>query len=280
MLDRLVEKHLTLGKAFEVLRQKLKIPDKFLMVEGDNELLIDTLDTLSLALFLDMIKKRGSTLIKEFLFDKNSHISVDQYGKAYSNEIIAIIHNFAFEPVRPLRNMSKTRLKRSFPPGSEWVYAKIYCGEKSADRILEHAVGPFVESLYQRSYFEQWFFIRYADPETHLRVRFKLADRKFAGELQTALLDFLDPWVISGLIHDIKLDTYHREIHRYGEASMELCESWFYEESRNVIQLISAIEGEEGDELKWQYAVLAIDKILEAFQFDLGQKKSFVELYI
>ena len=272
MLDSLMEKHSSLERAFHILKQKLEIPDTFLLVEGDNELLIDTQNALSLGIFLDMINKRESTILSEFLFDADSAIARDQGGLAYANEFIGILHHPTFVAVKPTQITGHPKLIRSFPPGSEWLYVKIYCGEKSADQILSDAIGPLIQNLEPQAYLEKWFFIRYADPDTHLRVRFKLTERKFAGELQTALLDCLTPLLMAGIIHDIKLDTYHREIHRYGEASMELAESWFYEESRNLVQFLSAIEGEEGEELRWQYAMLSIDQMMMGFQFDQKQK--------
>ena len=69
-----------------------------------------------------------------------------------------------------------TQVKRSFIIGSEWVYYKIYTGPKTADSILVDFIKPIVDQLLKDGIIKMWFFIRYADPEFHLRVRFQITN--------------------------------------------------------------------------------------------------------
>lgn len=75
-----------------------------------------------------------------------------------------------------LFTMSKTKISitmedRIFIPGSEWLYFKIYTGTKTGDDILKNEVYDFVHDLRRKNIIDQWFFVRYNDPDFHLRLR-------------------------------------------------------------------------------------------------------------
>jgi thiopeptide-type bacteriocin biosynthesis protein len=76
--------------------------------------------------------------------------------------------------------------------------------------------APLVAELRRRDAIEDWLFIRYADPEPHLRLRFRgaaLVDTALAGDVRAGRL-----W---RLMHD----TYERRLERYGgDAAMPLVE--------------------------------------------------------
>jgi len=38
-------------------------------------------------------------------------------------------------------------MKRTFIPGDEWLYYKLYCGKKTADYILIDVIKPITEKL-------------------------------------------------------------------------------------------------------------------------------------
>jgi hypothetical protein len=69
------------------------LPNKVLLADGDNELLIDLDNDLSLSMFISVIKKRkGPVLLKEFLFSEtNSFVSGG--GEAFANEFIFSFFN-------------------------------------------------------------------------------------------------------------------------------------------------------------------------------------------
>ena len=56
--------------------------------------------------------------------------------------------------------------------GGEWIYYKIYSGVDTADEIIK-IVNEIALKLFDQKVIELWFFIRYADPTQHLRIRFK-----------------------------------------------------------------------------------------------------------
>ena len=68
--------------------------------------------------------------------------------------------------------MKQQTVKRIFIPCDEWVYYKIYSGSRMADIILTDIIKPISRRFLSADIIDKWFFIRYSDPDPHLRVRF------------------------------------------------------------------------------------------------------------
>ncbi|MBK8924711.1 MAG: lantibiotic dehydratase [Crocinitomicaceae bacterium] len=162
-----------LEKLFE-WKKKWRIPDRFYLSEGDNDLLIHLApdQSLMIDLFLSEISTRKNIILKEFLFDLKNPFVVSSDESGYTNEFIAPVLRQNPTSI-PVSNPLFNELKRTFIPGSEWIYYKIYCGEKTAERILLELVYPLSTEICDTlKLAEKWFFIRYADPDHHIRIRF------------------------------------------------------------------------------------------------------------
>jgi len=59
-------------------------------------------------------------------------------------------------------------IKRTFIPGDEWLYIKLYTGYKTADTILTEILPEIISKLKDEQLIDKWFFIRYYDPHYHL----------------------------------------------------------------------------------------------------------------
>ncbi len=68
-------------------RKEKKLPQKILLVESDNELLIDLEHHLSVSMFLSTIKNRFQIKLKEHLFDEQ-HATVVKNEETFTNEVI------------------------------------------------------------------------------------------------------------------------------------------------------------------------------------------------
>lgn len=169
-------------------------------------------------------------------------------------------------------------LARNFIVGSEWLYYKIYTGYKTADLVLKEIINPISEQLKQEGIIDKWFFIRYADPKPHLRVRFHCKETSQVGQVIEELYKFLDQFVKQDLIWKIQLDTYNREIERYGENTMVLSETLFCIDSGATIKFLDLIEGDIGEKLRWMFALRAIDHFLNCFNYPLEAKLKFMEV--
>jgi hypothetical protein len=72
-------------------------------------------------------------------------------------------------------------VQRTFVIGDKWLYYKIYCGVKTADMLLLEVIKSLTEQLIEEKIIDRWFFIRYSDPEPHVRFRVQFIDIKNIG---------------------------------------------------------------------------------------------------
>ncbi|WKD85073.1 Nisin biosynthesis protein NisB [Polaribacter huanghezhanensis] len=135
------------------------------------------------------------------------------------------------------------KIERTFIPGSEWLYYKLYCGEKTADDILLNIINPLVIKLLEGDIIDKWFFIRYSDPESHLRIRFHLTEQKYLGDLILKVKEELLPLLNSNQIWDFQIATYKRELSRYGSSTIQIAESYFFYDSQDVLKIIEQSKG-------------------------------------
>lgn len=141
--------------------------------------------------------------------------------------------------------MKKEQIEKTFIPGSKWVYYKVYCGANTADTILIRTLMPLCQRLQEESIIDKWFFIRYADPEKHIRVRFHVRDISAISSILQKMHAAVEPYIENSRIWDIQIASYQRELQRYGKNTMEYAESFFSYDSDAVIRIVkeSQVEG-------------------------------------
>ncbi|PRX57536.1 thiopeptide-type bacteriocin biosynthesis protein [Flagellimonas meridianipacifica] len=167
--------------------------------------------------------------------------------------------------------------QRSFIIGSEWLYYKLYTGHKTSDILLTEVLRPLVGELKNNNLIKEWFFIRYADPEHHLRIRFKIQDTKKLGTVVDKIYKSISPWVTNERVWKTQIDTYNREIERYGPDTIQLSERIFYYDSEAIINFLNLIEGDEGEEIRWLFGLQLINHFLDNFKFSFEDKMRLLE---
>ena len=166
--------------------------------------------------------------------------------------------------------------QRTFIPGTEWIYYKFYCGSTTATVVLTEILSPLMQRFLEERWSTHWFFIRYHDPNSHLRFRIHLSDPKHFQQVTYLLTEKLQYFVEEGMIWNIQLDTYKREIERYGSQTMSASENLFYRNSELVVD-VSKLTPESS--YKVCFAILLMDYILSTFGYDLEQKIQFAQHY-
>ncbi len=213
----------------DALQKKYRLPEKLVLSEGDNELLVDLSCEFAHQLITDKLRKED-IILYEYLFDEDSQLISSANG-VYTNEVIIPIRNTGFQsrqPAAPAKRQGGA-IKRAFPPGSEWLYVKIYCGTKWVDKLLAKVLLPLVNSLLEEQVIEQWFFLRYQDPDNHIRIRFYNAhDPHFGEQISSRLKELFAYYLEHGIVQKIQYDTYTREIERYQEPTMLTSEALFF----------------------------------------------------
>jgi thiopeptide-type bacteriocin biosynthesis protein len=242
------------------------------MADGDNELLVDSKSRLSLLAFAATVKNRAAVVLKEFLVDDTGLVA-DEKGRPFANQIIASLIKTEAVYKSSYSKSSNTNVKRRFEPGSEWLYYKFYCGSKSSDKILTDMVLPLAEKWQQEKIIDKWFFIRYHDPGFHLRVRFHLADSSNTDRILKEITAATEKHGWNAFITRTQLDTYHRELERYGPDCIEMAESLSHTDSLNTLRFLQNTEGDERENTRWLWGIAMTDSLLNAFEFTEKQKQ-------
>lgn len=171
-------------------------------------------------------------------------------------------------------------INRIFTPGSEWLYFKLYMGDKSADTILNQEIKQLIHFLKNNYIIDQWFFIRYNDPNFHLRIRVHLINPDFSGIVLRYINLFFTTKVQNHIIWNIQLDTYKRELERYNIFLIEKLEYLFCLNSECIIDLIPFFKKMNVDS-RWKVGIYMIDKFLTICKIPIYDKiEIFKELSI
>ena len=169
-------------------------------------------------------------------------------------------------------------MTRNFPPGSEWLFYKIYCGYGTADELLVELIGKLSKYFIDNGLVDSWFFIRYADPNPHIRLRYHFSDLSNIGKVMMAVTKALQPYFETGQVNRIMIDTYKREIERYGETTIELCEKLFRHDSEMVTDMLSTIEYlPEKETYRWLFSLKDIDTMLSDFGYSLEERHTLAK---
>ncbi len=265
-------------RAVQAWRGKRGLPRLIALVDADNELLIDLDNVLSIATFVDVVEDRDRARLVEFFPGPDLLAASGPEGR-FLNEVLipftrrppeATAGETAAGAPRPQRAaVEAPAARRSFPPGSEWLYAKLYTGTATADGLLREVVAPVAREAMARGEADHWFFIRYGDPEWHLRVRFHGDPARLQSGVLPRLHAGLDPMLADGRIWRVQLDTYERETERYGgPEGILLAERLFHVDSEAVVAILEMLEGDEGADFRWRLALRGIDMLLGDLQFD------------
>jgi lantibiotic biosynthesis protein len=264
-------------RAVQELRARLGLPRHVALADADNELACDLDNLLCVEALAHQLRRRTSATLVELLPGPGQLCVSGPEGRFTHQILVPFVRGAgpgdSSAPARPsppaIRDSHGLRqpepVERRFPPGSEWLYLKLFTGQATVDRILA-AAAPLLSQTLASGEIDGWHFVRYHDPDWHLRLRLHgRADRLL--HVLPRLRELTEPLVRAGLVWRVQLDTYEREIERYGgPAGIEHAERIFHADSAAVLDIIRVLPGDAGAELRWQVALRGIDQLLT----DLG----------
>lgn len=251
----------TKSMEFIQILTKEGVPNSFLICEGDNELLIELSNQEKVSLLKGFLKKGNTLTIKETFFSEENP----------DNEYVATLYNKGYFPSTSKYFKKNKNTQAIFSPGSEWVYYKIYVNINIANSIFIQHIYPLIKKWTKSGLIDVWFFIRYGDPDHHFRLRFK---SRQPTAIIVQLRKKLDALRKKGLINDICLDSYERELERYGHHTIEFSETLFHQQSMAIAKVLVH---EPSDIELYILALRVIMNTLKNFNFNVAEAKDFCE---
>ncbi len=267
-------------RAVRRLREVKGLPRYVALVEGDNVLPLDLDNVLCVDSLVALVKERSQVVLRELFPGAEALCARGPEGRFVHELLLPLVrrHEGAPAPRPEQRRAPGASVTHVFPPGSEWLYAKLYTGVSGVDEVLRSAVTPLVERLVAGSAVDRWFFIRYGDPDWHLRLRLHGGPARLHGEALPALYEALASLSRDGLVWKLQLDTYEREVERYGgPEGVVLSEALFHADSDAVLRLLALLEGDAGAEARWKLTLRGMDLLLDDLGLDARAKLAVAE---
>lgn len=168
-------------------------------------------------------------------------------------------------------------MTRVFSLGSEWVYFKIYSGYKIADIILLEYLSKKIEKLLSENSIKKWFFIRYNDSDSHIRIRFQVSNPENVFQVIKELHPVFENLLEKNFIWKVQNDTYVREIERYGNQTINDSETLFYFDSKMILEYLRLKNNLGKEENQLLFSFLSIDSFLNAFHLSTSEKLELLD---
>nr|WP_223241897.1 lantibiotic dehydratase [Streptomyces sp. CBMA123] len=227
-------------------RARWSVPRFGYLTQSDNTILVDldsppSLEELRLAAAKH--PEGFSLQIEEAMPAPRDGFLKDGRGEEFVAEVVVPVLTAEVPAARPplprgpYRTEEEQRLR---PPGGEWVYAKLYTESDALDGLLTQDVAGLTVELAERFGTGHPFFLRYADPAPHLRLRVHVPDRDRTAAVFARVAEWAHGLMAEGRITDLAFPTYRREVERYGGPYLiDQAEVLFQRDSAAALALLA-----------------------------------------
>ncbi|MFE2353102.1 lantibiotic dehydratase [Streptomyces parvulus] len=212
-------------------RARRRLPRRVYLVEDDR------------CLFLDLDEAGHRALLRRHLDHSRLAVLVEApepeaYGwcGGRAHEVVVPLKATGPSVWPPLPAPSRARALSSTqmqtPAASSVLLAALYGDPRRQDVLL----SQYLPGLLQQLGNPPWWFIRFRDPDQHLRVRIALPDPQAFADTARTVSAWADELRSVGLLADLRYPTSYREMGRWGSgAAWEAAEEVFRADSRAVL---------------------------------------------
>ena len=218
-------------RAFAEWRNRRRLPDRVQLLEDDRGLL------------LDLQEAGHRTLLRQHLDRVRLAVLVEApepeaYGWCGGRAHEVVVPVRASRPPQwpplpaPTRARSLSPLQRQTPAASSVLLAALYGDPRRQDAVLARYLPVLMDELDD----PPWWFIRFRDPDQHLRVRIALPHPEAFGDTARVVSQWANGLRADGLLADLRYPTSYREMGRWGSgAAWEAAEQVFRADSTAVL---------------------------------------------
>ncbi|WP_320780250.1 lantibiotic dehydratase [Streptomyces sp. CRN 30] len=212
-------------------RARRRLPRRVHLIEDDRRL------------FLDLDEAGHRALLRRHL--DRTHLAVlveapepDAYGwcGGRAHEVVVPLKATRPSTWPPLPGPSRARAlsadQMQTPASSSVLLAALYGDPRRQDVLLSRHLPGLFKQLGN----PPWWFIRFRDPDQHLRVRIALPDPEAFADTARTVSAWADELRSIGLLADLRYPTSYREMGRWGSgAAWEAAENVFRADSRAIL---------------------------------------------
>ncbi|WP_203182278.1 lantibiotic dehydratase [Streptomyces pratensis] len=155
-------------------------------------------------------------------------------------EIVVPLRSATAPPAHPpARSLEASRRPRH-RPGGEWACVEMYCIPEVHEEIIAQYIPKIVADVSRG--IDRWFFVRYSNPEHHLRLRLHGSPETMARDVWPILLRHMASLTDIGVIGDFRIATYEPEVERYGgPEAIDAAEQLFCLDSQTAMSQLRSL---------------------------------------
>lgn len=271
-LDRLVD-------SLSLWRAEWRVPRRVYLRSWDSRLLFDLEDGRQVEDLAHEVRRAGKNgVVLEEMLPSLEEVWVEGHSGRFMTEFVVPLVRRELVRQHMGPNVSRRTQEKNLPacgslsdvpervkpPGSEWLFVKLYAGAALHEELIAGPIRDFVTTAPLSSNVASWFFVRYADPEPHVRFRLRSTGALPMKDLLEATCLWASDLMKSELCSKFAFDSYDREFERYGgPGGMALAEEVFCADSRTVAELLLLIRSTAFPLARTVLATMSVDGLLK-----------------
>src|SRR5690349_1955294 len=287
-------------KLIDQWREQWQVPQRVYLTAGDNRLLLDLDDPEQLNELVRQARRpgtRGPILIQEGLPGPEDAWLPGPTGCHIAEIVVPFTARARAKTPRdtatpesacPAGHEQARRQPMVWPirerlrqPGSDWLYVKLYAPPDALSSLLAGPVGDVGTVMQARDLTDYWFFIRYADPDVHLRLRWHGNPEALLHDALPLVCDWAGDLVSNGEARKFTIDSYDRELDRYGgSVGTCLAERLFGIDSKATVELLDMLPDLTTELDATAIAIKAVDDLLDALGMDSHRRVDWLRLRV
>lgn len=287
-------------KDFAAVLQKYfqiwQLPEYVYYTNADNRLILNLKDEFTAKLlYRTLVKQKQQVVLERMEYENiSSSVAVDQQGLFYATEFSVPMFSkeLAEKKLTAITDKYYTYTKpnlignfylpeRVLYLGDEgWLYFKIYLNPIQANPFLAQYLEPFLTDLFEQGIIKSFFFIKYADPKYHIRLRLQITEPDKLGVALQKFRDWFNLLQENLISYEYTIAQYEREIERYGgSALMPYAENYFCQDSRLVIALLQELSKDAEEIEREKIGIFVIHNLVNCFCNSLQADSDFLVKY-
>jgi thiopeptide-type bacteriocin biosynthesis protein len=268
-------------KSLDEWRREWEAPQYVCVAVADNRLVIDLdreAEAAELHAELQKLSDGGFIVVQEVLPSLEEAWLRGPEGRYYSEFCVPLVlrrssapavSRAAESPIAEIVEYTDSRLVRTHPPGSEWLFVKLYGPRNLEEDLISGSMLTFANNVVASGLADSWFYVRYSDPDPHLRLRFHGQPERLTSQLFGQVCEWARSLMADELCIKYVFDTYEQEIERFGGSDgMAAAEALFAADSRFSAELIRLSRANHWPHDRTALVAVSIDQLLGGLGLD------------
>ena len=275
-----------------------KLPKYVYYAHMDNRLVLDLENEFTFKLlYRALVKQRKEVVLERMEYENISTSLVkDEKHRFYAAEFSVPFFRVdlqehissanentsgSFYAVRNVLSSFYTPDRVLYPGDEGWIYFKIYVNKMQASTFLAKYLEPFIDDMFYQSIIKKFFFIKYADPKYHIRLRLQITKPDKLGEIMQKFREWFNLLQENLISYEYIISQYEREIERYGGSNLiRYAENYFCYDSRFVIALLQEISKNAGEIQREKIGIWVMQNLVGCFYDGIQATNDFFVKYM